>query len=429
MMLLYDLLLTTGALLALPILIPVVLTVEKRRRTVLGRLGLRSDVPPPRDRKRRIWIHALSAGEVLSAVPLAAAIRRRYPHDDIVFTASTLTGLEIARERIAPHVDYVSLFPYDLILSVRRVAGRIAPKMVVMVETDLWPNFFREMERRAAPVVLVNGRLSDRSFAGYQRFSFLFRPLFSRLTRVCAQSAEDARRFRKLGTAGGRVAATGNLKFDQARPDASPAALADLRASLGIAAGRRILAAGSTHPGEEAILADALVILRQDFSDLFSILTPRDPNRADEVVGIFREKGVFLRRLSADAGGKDGVVIDVMGLLARLYGLADVAFVGGSLIPFGGHNPLEPAALCRPVIFGPHMHAFREISERLLDAGGAVRVADARTLAAAAGRLLAEPQRAARIGEKGGAVFDAHRGAVDRTLTVIDAVRREAAGP
>lgn len=425
MLLLYDILLMTGGLLALPVLLPLILTTEKRRRTVPGRLGLGSDLPAPGPGEKRIWVHALSVGEVLASAPLVAALRRRHPREAIVFTASTFTGLEIARERIAPHVDGVGLFPFDLILPVRRVADRVAPKMVVMVETDLWPNFLYEMDRRGVPVMLVNGRLSDRSFGGYKRFSSIFKPLFSRFARVCAQSAEDARRFRKMGTPPGRVAVTGNLKFDQPRPDASPAALDELQRSMGISPHRRVWVAGSTHPGEEAILAEALRMLRRDCPDLFCIAAPRDPNRAGETASVFREKGFSFRLLSAGPGGADGVVIDAMGLLARLYGLADAAFVGGSLIPFGGHNPLEPAALSRPVIFGPHMHAFREISERLLAAGGAVRAADAPSLAKAVGRLLADPARAARIGEKGRAVFEAHRGAVDRTLSVIDAVCRE----
>ncbi len=229
MIIIYNLFLTTAVLLALPVLLPLILTSEKRRRTVPGRLGLRSDLPPPGPGEKRIWVHALSVGEVLSSAPLVAAIRRRHPRETIVFTASTFTGLEIARRRIAPHVDGVGLFPYDLILSVRRVADRITPKMVVMVETDLWPNFLYEMDRRGAPVALVNGRLSDRSFGGYKRFPSIFKPLFSRFARICAQSAEDARRFRKLGIPPDRVAVTGNLKFDQPRPDASPAALAELR--------------------------------------------------------------------------------------------------------------------------------------------------------------------------------------------------------
>lgn len=411
---------------AIPVLLPLILSTEKRRRTVLGRLGIRSDLPPARAGEKRIWVHALSVGEVLSSAPLVAALRRRYPRDVIVFTASTLTGFAIARKRIAPHVDGVGLFPYDLILSVRWVADRISPKMVVMVESDLWPNFLHEMDRRGVPVTLVNGRLSDRSFAGYKRFPSVFRPLFSRFARVCAQSAEDARRFRRMGVPPDRVIAAGNLKFDHPPPDASPEGLDALRSSLGIEPGRRVLAAGSTHAGEEAILAEALRILRRDFPDLFCIAAPRDPNRAGEGVRVFREKGFSFRRLSAKGDGADGVVIDAMGLLARLYGLADVAFVGGSLVPFGGHNPLEPAALSKPVAFGPHMHAFREISRELLAAGGAVRATDAASLAEVAGRLLADPDRAARMGGKGRAVVDAHRGAVDRTLAVIDAVYREA---
>ncbi len=426
MRLLYNLFLMIGTLLALPIAIPLTQATEKRRRTVRGRLGLTVSVPPPMPGERRIWVHALSVGEVLSALPLVAALRRRYPDEAIVFTASTLTGLAMARERMAPHVQGITLFPYDFLPSVRRITDRIAPWMVVMVETDLWPNFLHEMARRRVPVVLVNGRLSDRSFAGYRRFVSFFRPLFSRFAHVGAQSAEDARRFRRLGTAPDRVTVTGNLKFDGPRPEITPAALADLRTRLGMAPDRPVLVAGSTHPGEEAILADALTRIRRNGQAPGIIVAPRDPGRAGEAVRVFREKGIHLRRLSADEPAADGAVVDSMGLLARLYGLADVAFVGGSLVPFGGHNPLEPAALSRPVILGPHMHAFREITAQLLAAGGAAVAPDAPSLAAAVGRLLADPDRAAAMGDRGRAVVEAHRGAVYRTLGAIDGVGRAA---
>lgn len=418
----YNIILTTAAILAMPALIPLALKTEKRRQTFPGRIGLTCDIPLPKTGENRIWVHALSLGEVLSAVPLAKALRSRYPDETIVFTTSTLTGLEIAKKRVGNFMDHVSLFPYDFILSVRLIANRIRPKIAIMVETDLWPNFFREMDRRNVPVVIVNGRLSDKSFAGYQRFPFLFHPLFSQFARVCAQSAEDARRFRKLGAAADRVLVVGNLKYDKPRPDASPAALAELRTCLGISDKGPVLVAGSTHLGEEGILSDAVLTLRRDFPNLFCITAPRDPNRAGEVARIFQDKGMDVRRLSEKSRGKDGVVIDTIGLLAGLYGLADVAFVGGSLIPFGGHNPLEPAAMSRPVMFGPQMQSFQEISQALLTAGGAVRVTDAQTLARTAGRLLADPSEAHLMGQRGQAVINAHQGALNLTLDEVDAV-------
>ena len=424
MMLLYNLFLCLGTAVALPVLLPWILRSRKRRKTVRQRLGLiRMYRSGPGDR-RRIWVHALSVGEVISSVPLVTAIRKAYPDREIFFSASTLTGFETARREFQGGVTALFYFPYDLIFSVKRVLGAVNPEALVIVETDLWPNFLFEAARRGIPVFLVNSRLSDSSFAGYRRFRFFFKPVFDTLTRICTQTRVDADRFQRLGVLEGKIAVTGNVKFDNPIEPLSEADIDALRRQSGIGPDRRVWVAGSTHDGEEAILLAAFKRLRRSFQKLFLILAPRNPDRAPRVCDIARGLGLCVETLSAaeaDHSKPAGevLVVDRIGLLKRLYGVGEVAFVGGSLVEVGGHNFLEPAAHGKPVIFGPHVSAFTEISRMLLQGGGAVPVSGEEDLHDALAGLLANPVRAREMGKRGRKVFERNRGSVDRTVSVI----------
>ncbi|MFP4346999.1 MAG: 3-deoxy-D-manno-octulosonic acid transferase [Desulfococcaceae bacterium] len=430
MMLLYNIFLCVGAVLALPVLLPTVLRSRKRRKTVRQRLGMtRMPLSGPGSR-RRIWVHALSVGEVISSVPLVSAIREAFPEREIFFSASTLTGFETARREFQGGITTLFYFPYDLMFSVKRILGAVNPEALVIVETDLWPNFLFEAARRGIPVFLVNSRLSDKSFAGYRRFRFFFKPVFDTLIRICTQTRVDADRFRRLGVAEGKIAVTGNVKFDNPIEPLSKADIDALRQQSGIGPDRRVWVAGSTHDGEEAILLAAFKRLRRSFKNLFLIVAPRNPDRAPRVCDIARGLGLFAAALSAveaDLSGADGevLVVDRIGLLKRLYGLGEAAFVGGSLVDLGGHNFLEPAAHGKPVLFGPHVSAFTEISRMLLQAGGAVQVSGEEDLHNALAGLLADPFRAREMGRRGRKVFERNRGSVDRTVSVI----REQMGP
>jgi len=426
-MLAYNLLQLAALIIGLPVILPHVLTAEKRRETIRHRLGLGLQAgslrgPAAGGGSKRIWVHALSVGEILSAVPLVAEIRRRHPDAALFVSASTLTGFQTARSRLGSLADGLLYFPYDILPSVRAALKAVSPSQVIIVETDLWPNFMAEAARRGIAVFLVNARISDRSFAGYRRLRFWMAPLLARFAGVFAQTCEDSRRLAALGAA--RVQVTGNLKFDQPLISASPEDIDRWRGILRIGPDRPVIVAGSTHPGEETVLADACAAIRKQIPDLFPIVAPRNPRRSPEVIEVFRQKGWTCPRISDMESGRplegDGAVVDRIGLLRTLYSLGRVAFVGGSLIPAGGHNPLEPAALARPILFGPHMTDFRDMACGLVACGGAQAVHDAGTLAAAAVRWLADPDAASDAGRRAQHLLLSNRGAVERTLNLID---------
>jgi len=431
----YNTLFFTAVILCLPLILPAVILSEKRRKTVLGRLGISAgkaestiistSLFPISD---PIWVHALSVGEVLSARPLVRGLRERFGDKKIFFSASTKTGFEIARECLDKYADAFFFFPYDLIFSVRHTVDMVNPAFVVIVETDIWPNFLFEMEKRDIPVILVNARLSEKSFRGYRRipFSDFAKTVFSKFSKVCAQSPRDARRFGCVGLSPDSVMVSGNMKFDQHHVPVSAEDAEKLRASLNIPASAGIIVAGSTHEGEEGIISDALSGIRRACGATALIIVPRNPERAKAVCRIFRTAGFSVVTLSELEKSPDKtaevIVIDVIGLLSRLYALADAAFIGGSLVPVGGHNPLEAAAFARAIFFGPHMSDFTEISEMLLESGGAVRVGDTESFQQAAVMFLSDEKKARYAGEQAFEIFDTNKGAVRKTLDAIEQV-------
>ena len=413
----------------LPLIIPFVLATDKRRKTVLHRLGL---MPLPkaisqnRSQKRDnrpIWIHALSVGEVLSAVPLVKELKSCFKHQDIVFSASTKTGFEIANNLLKENVDSIFFFPYDLLVSVKHIAAKVEPAIVIIVESDIWPNFLFEMKRRNVPVILVNARLSKKSYFGYKRFLFFSKRLFLFFSKICVQSSEDASRFSLLGIPRGRITITGNIKFDQQYDFAGREEIEKLRQSLLIKPSQKILLAGSTHYGEEAILLDAFSRLKKKYPDLILIIVPRNPDRARSVCRICKSAGLFavtMSELEEKKPEPDVIVVDRIGILKMLYATADIAFVGGSLVRCGGHNPLEPAAFSRPIIFGPDTSDFADISDMLVESGGAISVNDAEGIYNIVLELLTDNHKAGEMGSMAFKVFNANKGAVDKTLNVIE---------
>lgn len=421
MILLYNLLMGLLMAVCLPLAWPLMFLSAKRRKTILKRLGM---MPiPDVGGCPRIWVHALSVGEVISARPLIPALRERFPHGAILFSASTYTGFQTARETLGGQVDGLVYFPYDLWVSVSRAFRRMTPDAVVIVETDIWPNFLTRARMDGIPVFLVNGRLSDRSFAAYRRFGKLIRPLFAGFEAIGAQSEPDARRFVKLGAAASRTFVAGNFKFDQPDPTTDTDALDQLRQRLSVAENSAVWVAGSTHDGEESILFQVYSELPAEFRPGL-IVAPRDPGRAGKIRREASSMGLNALTLTeVDAGtaknSPDIVIIDRIGLLKTLYGLANFTFVGGSLVPEGGHNPLEPAAWGVPVIFGPDMSDFRETARLLTDAGGAVEVPDAASLQDACRRFLESPASAREAGRCARACFEANKGAVALTADRI----------
>ena len=373
-----------------------------------------------------IWIHAVSVGEVQAARTLIAGLRDRYPGHRLWLSTTTRTGRAVAAGIEA--VDGLFYFPLDLPPAVDRVLDRVRPVLFIAVDTELWPNLLRRCARRGVRTVLVNGRISDRSYPRYRLVRRWFRRVLADMDRCCAQSDESARRLVDLGAPAERVVVTGNLKFDALpapRPGSAPGD-GDLLRALGVAADRPVLVAASTHPGEEGPVLDAFRRLRARAPGLVLVLAPRHPERGAEAAALAAKRGLAAVRRSRPpddgAGGADVVVLDTVGELPALFRVATVVFVGGSLVPAGGHNVIEPASWGRPVVFGPHMENFAEIAELFLANRAARRVASAVELAPVLAGLLADPRRRAELGTAARSLVEANRGAAARSLDEIAAV-------
>jgi 3-deoxy-D-manno-octulosonic-acid transferase len=372
--------------------------------------------------RRVVWVHAVSVGEVTAAAPLLRAIKTRYPDTALLVTTVTATGRQTVAERV-PQADATAYFPLDLPIAINRALDATEPGLFLSVETELWPNFLFALARRGVPAFLVNARLTERSARRYEWARSLFEPALATLTGVAAQTTADAQRLASIGADPNRILITGNLKFDQGvqQTDGTVA-----REELGLAPEERLWVAGSTHPGEETQLLDAYRRARAREPRLVLLLAPRHLDRLDQVEASIREAGCEpIRRSAARGATRSGaappvLVLDTLGELAGLYTEAEVAFVGGTLAPIGGHNLLEPAARGKPVLFGPHTHKCGEIAQALLDAGGGVRVDSVAAMTRELERLLADDRLRARMGEHGRDMVARNRGAVDRTLAMLD---------
>lgn len=414
---LYTLLLGLAAICYLPVFVWKRLAFGGRAPGLAQRLGSVGGEMPPRP---RCWIHAVSLGEATTAIPLVKEIRRRWPRLGIVLTTVTPTGAQVVLDRLGGQVVH-RYFPFDFPGPVRRALDAIQPEFFIAMETEIWPNFFRSLHRRGIPSMIVNGRLSDRSFRRYRLIRFFMRRVLSHVTVVAMQSAEDARRVIALGAPAERVGVTGNLKSDAAPADGASEPV--WRRLLGLSGEEPVWIAGSTRRGEEEIVLDAFLALRARYPGLRLVLAPRHPERTPEIERLLLERQLVGSRRTAlpqNAQGGEVVILDSVGELAQLYGLADVVFVGGSLVPWGGHNMLEPALRRKPVLFGPHYMNFRESAELLLAAGAAFQVADGKDLAEAVARLLGDPELRKQMGEKGHVAVQSRRGAVNETLELIE---------
>jgi 3-deoxy-D-manno-octulosonic-acid transferase len=378
-----------------------------------GRLGAGLPAEP------RCWVHAVSVGESAAAVPLVEAIHRRWPELGIVVSTITPTGARIVEDRLAGTAVH-RYFPLDLPGPVRRALEAARPRFFIAIETELWPNFLRGLARRRTPAMIANGRISDRSFRRYLRVRWLMRRVLADVSVFAMQSEEDARRIVALGAPVERVVVTGNLKSDLV-PEADGADTI-WRERLGLRPTDRLWIAGSTHRGEEAIVLDAFLRARVRCPDLALLLAPRHPERAGEVEDLVRERGLApARRSRLPEGRAPGsvVILDTVGELAALYALAEVVFVGGSLVPVGGHNVLEPAMRGKPVLYGPHTSNFREGALLLERSGGGLVVEDAQELQRELSRLLEDRDLARRTGEAARSAFAGRQGAVGATLDLI----------
>ncbi len=370
--------------------------------------------------ERVIWIHAVSVGEVQAAEPVVQALLEQRPDYSILITTVTPTGSARVTALFGDEVAHVYA-PYDLPGAVSRFFQRVRPQLAIVMETELWPNLFHACQQRAIPLLLINARLSERSEAGYRRVRGLAAQTLSAVNEIAAQSELDAGRFINIGADQGTVTVTGNLKFEQRVPPSLLERAEVLRRDWGV--GRTVWVAGSTHEGEDELLLDAFRQLRERFSDCLLVLVPRHPERFESVAELCRQKNynTLLRSAAVPCTPATEVYIgDSMGELPLFYAASDVAFVGGSLVPHGGHNMLEPAALGVPVVTGPHVFNFVEICELLQQAGACVKVEDVGGLSDTLSLWLEDANQRHRVGQRGRDTVEKNRGALQSVMAMID---------
>lgn len=374
--------------------------------------------PAPSADKPVIWVHAVSVGEVEAARPLIESLETQYPDHQILVTTMTPTGSARVTSLYGDKVLHCYL-PYDLPVAVSRFLKSARPELGIIMETELWPNLIHHAHKLDVPLVLANARLSGRSAAGYQKIGKLTRSMLQQFTLIAAQSQDDRQRFIGLGADKDRVHAVGNLKFEIALPASLSEEAEALRSIWG---NRPVFIAASTHEGEDEIILNASRQIRAEFPDLLLILVPRHPERFDKVAALSQRSGFkILRRRDNGMCSRDiqVLVVDTMGELPLFYGTSDIAFVGGSLVPRGGHNLLEPAALGRAVVIGPHYFNFSEISHQFLEAGAAIQIDGSETLADTVTDLLKNPQKRADMGQAGQNLIKQSQGASKRLLNLI----------
>lgn len=418
---------------AFTLMLPGFLARMLRRGNYRHKFGQRLGLYSAADRARLepggwTWIHAVSVGEMMMGLKLARTLQAARPGLRVLISTTTSTGYAVAREQIAKSGDGLELvyYPLDATSMVRRALDVIRPAQVVMVDKELWPNMVAECYRRSIPVSVVNARLSPKSERGFRKWRRWVGPFFSMLERVCVQEPEDAKRWQTLGVRPEALVCTGSLKFDFAVAEAARGP--EFRALLeriGIPAEAPILLAGSTFPGEEAILGRVTLALRARFPDLFLIVVPRHVERTSEVENDLHALGLTtalrsaLPDLPSPSPRPDALIVNTTGELRDWYALASVCFIGKSLTATGGQNPAEPVLVGRPVVFGLHMENFAALVHQLLDAGGAVQVADEAGLLREAGAFLADPELGCTSVERAQAVLQVHLGANRRTAELL----------
>ncbi len=384
-------------ILFLPLTALILLTPKYRQRT-LQRLGLGLKTEKDNKEKKTIWIHATSVGEVTSALPLIAGLRQEMPEVKLVFSASSKTGAEVAEKLLQGKVDQFIPFPLDIIPVINRFLGLVQPDLFILVETDFWPNIIARLKQHHIPTLLVNGRISAKSMRSYQRFSFFFRPLFASFHTLSMQTEHDRQNLITLGVAPNQIQ---TLSFK-------------------LPAHQYLFAAGSTHDGEEEILLQSFLQLKKEFPGLYLVIAPRDISQGKTIQALAAAMDLEGNcRSQINAGGKDLFILDTIGELNTLYSHADFAFVGGSLVEKGGHNPIEPAIFSIPVLYGPHMEDFSEISDELLQAKGSILVRDQKGLTANILALLKDPQLLEKTGKNARDCITGQQGVIQRHIRLI----------
>jgi len=423
--LLYNTLITIFLIFAAPYFLFRALIDGRFRRELIQRMGFL----PTFSLKKPIWLHAASVGEVFCSIPLLKIIKKEFPQCHIVLTTMTRTGNQAAKIYI-PEADAVLFFPVDHPFTLQRAIERIQPNLLLIAETELWPNLLRSCGKKGIPIVVFNGRISEKSFGGYLFFKFFFKECLKHVSLFLMQTEEDRMRIIEIGAVSNKTRVVGNLKFDQSISSLTQEAMAEMAKSLGLQGKKKIFIAGSTHPGEEEILLSLFKDLRKIDPHLVLILAPRHLERLEEVEKMLRQESIsWMRRTSFPMGHDrsneepkelpEVILLDTMGELMSLYSLGTFIFVGGSLVPVGGHNPLEPLLFKKCVLFGPYMFHFSEISRSLIKAGGAIQVRGRDDLFSHLKHLLSDEGTCKEVGERGYQFLQKHRGATERMFEEI----------
>lgn len=413
------------------LVIPVIIyhsyrSISRGRPPALGeRFGLIPSAELDKIRSRPvIWLHAVSVGESIAARPLLKALRQNYPEHAIVISNTTETGREIAAG--FPEKDLCIYFPFDFLPAVKLALNAIRPGVIIIMETEIWPNFTWEASRRNIPVLLANGRISDRSFNRYMKFSWFFRHALQLFSALCMQTETDCKRITAIGAPADNTFATGNLKYDIPFRQVSDDEKRSLRTEYSIPADLTVITAGSTHPGEEELVLNAYQELLKSGEEIFLILVPRHPERATAVTALLDRYELGYRRRTAlenSAGDQFNrgqvLLVDTIGEMMRLYALSDLVFVGGSLVPTGGHNLLEPASIGVASIFGPHMTNFREIASLVLQYRTGIQINAPDELTAVWSRLIGDNSQRIELGQNGLRMMQENGGATQRHIEII----------
>ncbi|MBI3252953.1 MAG: glycosyltransferase [Candidatus Omnitrophica bacterium] len=403
--------------------LPFFLAKGKHRGGFLERLGiLPASVRRKAAGRETVWIHGVSVGEVTLAVRLGKELKAVFPGTPFIFTTTTPAGKQVA-EKLKDPGDTVLYFPVDFRFCVRRFIRNVRPRLVMIVETEIWPNLIWELSNKAVPMVLVNGRISDKAFRRYRRFVFFLGPLLRRFSGIGAQDETMRARFVELGADPARVKVTGNLKGDWRPPDDKAPATADLK-GLTKARGWFLCIAGSTHEGEEKILFELAGRLRKKRPNFRLLVAPRHLHRLSAIEAEAGKNGLVHKSLSDflknSANGRDAdvILLDEMGLLGALYEAADLVFIGGSLVPVGGHNPVEPAYFGKPIVFGPFMDNFKEMAQAFKQAGAGVE-SSAENLESEIAFLMDHPEKRAALGENAKHWVSRQAGAIQKNIEVF----------
>ena len=389
-------------------------------RRLRERLALR--LPKALPKEGNLWVHALSVGEVISAIPLVERLKKAFPEKDIVFSVTTQSGMAVAMEKLSGRVEVVMTLPVDAWWCVRRMVHYVRPSVFILVETDLWPALLVYLKQKGVRSLLVNGRISPRTLKSYKKAPAVVRRLFAPLAYCLMQSHLDRERLLQVGVARKKVMTVGNIKFDREMPVLDAGDKRRWLEILGLKPEMQIWVAGSTHEGEEAVLLKVFQELQPHFPLLRLVIAPRDVGRSREIKTLINTRGMrtaLRTAVSKSFHPYDVLVLDTVGELGQVYGLGAVAFVGGSFVPIGGHNLLEPAASGIPVLFGHHTHNFEFMSESILKAGGALRVQDGRELFDTMKLLLSDSGLRMQMGNRAKAFVAENRGALGRVVGYI----------